>query len=420
MNRMKSALAVLLSSSLIASAALGLTPGTSVDAAGHGISNPRVDKSHVVTWDCISFGNYWQEDTNGDKKADDTDEKTPIQWRVLSVKGDDALIMSEKSLSYQKYNESGTTWENCALRKWLNETFYNDAFSAAEQAAIQTTTVLHDNDPYRGTHGGNDTRDKVYLPSLKEVTTAEYGFDVTAINGSATRYAAVTAYAAATGKVITAGPTAPSSWWTRTPGRNTNYVRIILGGTASDAGAAGDAANQGGTVCYNRGGVRPVLHINLGASSVWKKSGTVQAKSKLAATGTATGSSGTKGSSETKTSGSTAKKTSSKKSAAKAPKVSYKLKTNKLTVKYTAPKNTAGFQVRYKLGKGKWKVKTYNTKKSVSKTIRGLKKGKYTVQVRSFKKGKKNYSKWSKAKTIKVSKAKKKAKKKVQLDLSEG
>lgn len=41
--------------------------------------------SDVSTWECVWFGNYWQEDTNGDGKADEKDDKEPIKWRVLNV-----------------------------------------------------------------------------------------------------------------------------------------------------------------------------------------------------------------------------------------------------------------------------------------------------------------------------------------------
>ena len=63
---------------------------TESKAAGYGISSPRIEKdvlisgdasekpegtisnpvvkADVTTWDCITFGNYWQEDTNGDGK----------------------------------------------------------------------------------------------------------------------------------------------------------------------------------------------------------------------------------------------------------------------------------------------------------------------------------------------------------------
>lgn len=86
----------------------------------------------------------------------------------------------------------------------------------------------------------------------------------------------------------------------------------------------------------------------------------------------------------------------------KAPKVKIKGKSGKISVTYTALKKAAGFQVRYKNGAGKWITKTFKAKTSATKTIKKLKKGRYKVQVRSFTKGKKTYSKWSKAKTVNV------------------
>lgn len=391
MDKLKSKVAIVLSAVFIVSAVLGMAPDTRADAASYSVSNPTVNQSHVVTWDCIYFGNYWQEDTNGDQKADKNDAKKPIKWRVLSVSGDDAFIMAEKCLDYQKYNEENAkvTWETCTLREWLNGTFYNNAFSPAEQAAIRTTTVIHD-DSKNGTSGGKDTQDKVYLPSLKEVTTAKYGFDMNSKSESETRFSYPTEYVAKNpDHLLDASLTDPFMWWTRTPGNDNLYVKGISGG------AEGSTDIQGGGIrCIWECGVRPVLHINLSVSSVWKKAGTVQQKSMLTAT---------KNVSTTKTSSAT---------KVKVPKVKYKLKANRLTVKYTAPKNAAGFQVRYKLGKGKWKKRTFNISRSISKTIGGLKKGKYTVQVRSFTEGRKIFSKWSKAKKIKVKKAAKKTAKK--------
>ena len=72
-------------------------------------------------------------------------------------------------------------------------------------------------------------------------------------------------------------------------------------------------------------------------------------------------------------------------------------------VKYTKVKDATGFQVRYKI-KGKWKTKTFNSKKTTTKVIKKLKKGTYQVQVRAMiKQGKKTaYSTWSKTKKVKV------------------
>lgn len=72
-------------------------------------------------------------------------------------------------------------------------------------------------------------------------------------------------------------------------------------------------------------------------------------------------------------------------------------------VKYTKVTGATGFQVKYTIGK-KTVTKTFNQAKSVTKTISGLKKGKYSVQIRAFtKQGSKTvYSNWTNAKTVKV------------------
>ena len=90
----------------------------------------------------------------------------------------------------------------------------------------------------------------------------------------------------------------------------------------------------------------------------------------------------------------------------KAPKVSIKVskrgKTKYLSIKYKASSKAVGFQVRYKKGNEQWTVRTFYTKRTGTRMIAGLKKGKYSVQVRTYTKNRKTYSKWSKAKKVTV------------------
>ena len=92
---------------------------TSVNAAasGYGVASPRVK---VQVREVIEFGNYWQEDTNGDGTADTNDQKTPIKWRVLSSTEDELVLLADKILDAKAYNDKyryyGTTWENSSVR----------------------------------------------------------------------------------------------------------------------------------------------------------------------------------------------------------------------------------------------------------------------------------------------------------------
>lgn len=57
-----------------------------------------------------------------------------IEWMVLAVEGDEALLLSKYALDTQPYHdvEVDITWEKCTLRTWLNETFLAAAFDAGE------------------------------------------------------------------------------------------------------------------------------------------------------------------------------------------------------------------------------------------------------------------------------------------------
>lgn len=115
--------------------------------------------------DVFKFGHYEQDNnTSNGKEA--------IEWIVLDVKSDGSLfVVSKYALERQSYNASyvDITWEKSAIRSFLNGSFYSAAFSSAEQAKILTTTVVNSKNPYTGTSGGNNTKDKIFLLSYAEV-----------------------------------------------------------------------------------------------------------------------------------------------------------------------------------------------------------------------------------------------------------
>ena len=121
--------------------------------------NTLVDEMEIVT-----FGSYPQSDASGNTKD-------PIKWLVLDRKDNKALLLSKYILDCKCYNNEfkEVTWENCDLRKWLNNDFYNEAFSDKEKLAISNTNVVNaDNQEYES-KGGNNTVDKVFCLSIDEV-----------------------------------------------------------------------------------------------------------------------------------------------------------------------------------------------------------------------------------------------------------
>ena len=110
----------------------------------------------------VEFG-FYPFDAEGMKK--------PIKWLVLKEDDKKALLLSAYGLDARPYNEKDeeVTWETCMLRKWLNEDFYNIAFSDEEKRRILLTEVENADNPKYHTPGGNDTEDKIFLMSIDEV-----------------------------------------------------------------------------------------------------------------------------------------------------------------------------------------------------------------------------------------------------------
>ncbi len=109
----------------------------------------------------MEFGTYPYE-------ADGTSR--PVKWMVLKREKSRTLLLSAYGIDIKPYNKKweDVTWETCTLRKWLNEDFYNDAFTEEEKKRICLTKVENPDNPRYGTKGGNDTEDRVFLLSINE------------------------------------------------------------------------------------------------------------------------------------------------------------------------------------------------------------------------------------------------------------
>ena len=205
----------------------------------------KLELKNVSAGQIIKFGMYEQDNISN--------SKTPIEWRVLAVEGNKALIISEKGLDCKPYNTSYAcvTWKTCSLRSWLNETFLNSAFTTAEQSKIKSTTVSAGKNPRYGTSAGNATRDKVFLLSITEAnkyfTTDE------------ARKCVPTAYAKANGAYTISDYTKDGEstcwWWLRSPG----YLQY----SAASVYLGGSVGYGGDDVVDVDGCVRPALWITL-------------------------------------------------------------------------------------------------------------------------------------------------------------
>ena len=216
------------------------------------------DFSKVKKGDVIKFGAYEQDGnfSNG---------KEPIEWIVLEKTKKNVFVVSKYALDCLPYNYNNDytslTWEECTLRKWLNDKFYANAFNKTEKGMIKTTTVENYDNAVYGTAGGNDTKDKVFLLSQLEMINSDYGFDESYDAYDVNRRCAPTAYAIAQGTYAdsyyqTSYGENTCWWWLRSPGYEAGSVCRVY----SDGGVG-----SLGIIYYDfvGSGVRPALYINL-------------------------------------------------------------------------------------------------------------------------------------------------------------
>lgn len=200
----------------------------------------KIEKLKIAdVGDIVYFGAYEQDNDTSNGKED-------LAWLVLTKEDGKALIISKCAVDYQQYNTTlgDTSWARCSLRTWMNGTFLNSAFSADEQAKIETANVTADKNPHWITEPGNNTRDKIFFLS---VTEAENYF-----SSDAARQCAPTEYAIAQG--ADKNDDGNSGWWLRSPGQQSNRAACV-----SDSGDI----YFFGILAYYYCEVRPALWINL-------------------------------------------------------------------------------------------------------------------------------------------------------------
>ena len=146
-------------------------------------------------------------------------------WYVTEKMDGICTLLCQGPVAEMPYNDSKTdiTWENCSLRRWLNEDFYNSKFSDGEKASIITTHyAFTDADSSYETDCGNDTDDKVYLFSYSESAAISDDMRECGI-----------------------------WWWLRSPGREQDNAVFVLG----------QSWNLMGTEVDQPEGVRPAIRV---------------------------------------------------------------------------------------------------------------------------------------------------------------
>ncbi len=214
----------------------------------------------------------------------------PIDWRVLDPAT--GLVMCETIIDSQPYSNTSyhnirvggcfndssyknyaSDYETSSIRKWLNNDFYNSAFTNTEKKEINTTTL--NNDGYYTSIGrtgyemldSNPTNDKIFLLSYNEVRNSNFGFNSSSLAYDPARFAQGSDYAQSQGLYVCRSPDSTgdgildstynnnSSWLLRSPGRSSDDCCSV--------DYYGDSSNVHLPDVYvSYSGVRPALRFN--------------------------------------------------------------------------------------------------------------------------------------------------------------
>ena len=201
-----------------------------------------VDPAYASVGDWVTFGSYEQDnDLNNGQEA--------IEWVVLERNADSLKLISRYTLDGHEYQTSmsDTTWENSELRRWLNDEFYQAAFSDADRQRILPIQSVAENNPVKGTSGGNTVTDNVTILTLSEAATY--------FTSEVERLVSPTAYAEAT-KHSQLNDNLQAVWFTRTPGSDNKHVCYVI--------SWGEIHAESEFAVSELKGVRPVIEIALG------------------------------------------------------------------------------------------------------------------------------------------------------------
>lgn len=233
------------------------------------------------TSDSSSSGNTYQDDNGYTPNNIYYFKYEPLKWRVLDPST--GLVLCESIIDSQAYSNTiykyGTDpygyiayWNDAehthytndyvtsSIRAWLNDDFYNTAFSSSQKASILTSEL--DNKAYSTSYSKFDsetTYDKVFLLSWSEMQNTAYGFPAN-VHPSSARQAKGTDYAKCQGLEVNS---------------SNGYSIQCLRSASNDSCGACEVHSDGNVngnrdVTHTDDGVRPAIKISNLASGIFE------------------------------------------------------------------------------------------------------------------------------------------------------
>ena len=143
----------------------------------------------------------------------------PLQWEILAIEAKRILLLSKFAIDACAFHkrEGTVSWEISDIRKFLNEEFYDKAFSAWEKKIIKESLVMPEKNEHYGTEFGDVTCDRIFLLSAGEVERF--------VPSEEKRKRAVTKYALEKGVYTNGNDTC--RWWLRNSGHSNDTVAEV-------------------------------------------------------------------------------------------------------------------------------------------------------------------------------------------------
>ncbi len=178
----------------------------------------------------------------------------PIRWKVLIERDNTAFLLCDSIIDNQIFDANNNNYAESDIRVWLNEAFYETAFSDLQKAIIFTTMVdnsAQSTGEYTNPYACENTSDKIFLPSYLEVINS---MDVFTDKGA---QLLTSDYARTLGVQIslTTGYYGNGGWFVRSPSKAFSYA---VRGVDYAGGTHGTYVTY-----YNGAGVVPALWIQL-------------------------------------------------------------------------------------------------------------------------------------------------------------
>lgn len=190
----------------------------------------------------------------------------PITWRVLDPYT--GLVMSENILDSQAYNNYivagdgnfygdpektyfASDYAESSIRDWLNNDFYNTAFTSSQKNNIETTHLTTKSTDNNTTYDSPDTDDKMFLLTYADTLKTSYGFS-SKVNVGAARKTVGSDYAKAQGLYVDVTADNCSPWLLRSHRGSYSYDRVTSGGFVT----------YKHDVDHTDDGIRPAFRLN--------------------------------------------------------------------------------------------------------------------------------------------------------------